>query len=140
MTAAEAAAAGRQSLSQRETALVSQSVGDSAASSEPGSKRGPVTSAAEPFQRAHLLAKQETDHLDEELDRLLNLDAPIDSVSGALSYNISTEKDLKMESKENDPPTADVPEEKSTALQQEQKTSKIVTEEELEDWLDSMIS
>lgn len=39
-----------------------------------------------------------------------------------------------------DPPTADVPEEKSTALQQEQKTSKIVTEEELEDWLDSMIS
>lgn len=91
----------RQSLSQRETVLVSQSVGDSAASSEPGSKRGPVTSAAEPFQRAHLLAKQETDHLDEELDRLLNLDAPIDSVSGALSYNISTEKDLKMESKEN---------------------------------------
>ena len=91
----------RQSLSQRETALVSQSVGDSATSSEPGSKRGPVTRAAEPFQRAHLLAKQETDHLDEELDRLLNLDAPIDSVSGALSYNISTEKDLKMESKEN---------------------------------------
>ncbi|XP_072193953.1 cell death regulator Aven isoform X1 [Excalfactoria chinensis] len=130
----------RQSLSQRETVLVSQSVGNSTALSEPGTKRGPVTSAAEPFQRAHLQAKQETDHLDEELDRLLNLDAPIDSVSGALSYNISTEKDLKMESKENDPPTADVPEEKSTAAQQEQKTSKTVTEEELEDWLDSMIS
>uniref|UniRef100_G1NHM1 Uncharacterized protein n=1 Tax=Meleagris gallopavo TaxID=9103 RepID=G1NHM1_MELGA len=132
----------RKSLSQRETALVSQSVGDSAASLEPGTKSDPVTSAAEPFQRAHLLAKQETDHLDEELDRLLNLDAPIHSVSGALSYNTSTEKDLKMESKENGkillPPN--VPEEKSTAPRQEQKTSKVVTEEELEDWLDSMIS
>lgn len=91
----------RQSLSQRETVLVSRSVGDSAASSEPGTKSDPGTSAAEPFHRARLLEKQETDHLDEELDRLLNLDAPIDSVSGALSYNISTEKDLKMESKEN---------------------------------------
>ncbi|XP_048805485.1 cell death regulator Aven [Lagopus muta] len=130
----------RQSLSQRETVLVSRSVGDSAASSEPGTKSDPGTSAAEPFHRARLLEKQETDHLDEELDRLLNLDAPIDSVSGALSYNISTEKDLKMESKENDPPRADVPEQRSTATQQEQKTSKIVTEEELEDWLDSMIS
>lgn len=39
-----------------------------------------------------------------------------------------------------DPPRADVPEQRSTAAQQEQKTSKIVTEEELEDWLDSMIS
>jgi len=34
----------------------------------------------------------------------------------------------------------DVPEEKSTASQQQQTTSKNVTEEELEDWLDSMIS
>ncbi|XP_021258858.1 cell death regulator Aven [Numida meleagris] len=130
----------QQSLPQREMAFVSQPVGHSVASSEPGTKHGPVTSAAEPFQRAHLLPKQETDHLDEELDRLLNLDAPIDSVSGALPYNISTEKDLKMESKENDPPRADLPEEKSAAPQQEQNTSKIVTEEELEDWLDSMIS
>ncbi|OXB65701.1 hypothetical protein ASZ78_015452, partial [Callipepla squamata] len=128
----------RQSLSQRET--TSQPAGDSIASSESGTKRGPVTSAPEPLHRAQLLPKQESDHLDEELDRLLNLDAPMDSVSGALPYNIPTEKDLKMESKENDPPTADVPEEKSTAAQQEQSASRSVTEEELEDWLDSMIS
>lgn len=34
----------------------------------------------------------------------------------------------------------DIPEEKSTASQQHQNTAKNVTEEELEDWLDSMIS
>ncbi|NXC50238.1 AVEN regulator, partial [Penelope pileata] len=130
----------QQSSAPSETVLVSHPVGDSVAPSEPGTKHGPVACAAQPFQRAHLLPKEETDHLDEELDRLLNLDAPIDSVSGVLPYNTSTGKDLKMESKENDPPTADVPEEKSTAPQQQQSTSKIVTEEELEDWLDSMIS
>ncbi|NXI65743.1 AVEN regulator, partial [Anseranas semipalmata] len=130
----------RQSLAQNETVLVSHPVGDSVPSSEPGSKHGPVATTAEPFQRAHLQPKQETDHLDEELDLLLNLDAPIDSVSGALFYNTSTEKDLKRESKENVPLKLDVPEEKSTAPQQQQSTSKTVTEEELEDWLDSMIS
>lgn len=95
----------RQSQAQSETVLVSHPVGDSVAPSEPRSKNGPRASAAEPFQRAHPLSKQETDHLDEELDLLLNLDAPIDTqnkpVSGALSYNVSTEKDLKMDCKEN---------------------------------------
>ncbi|NXW10386.1 AVEN regulator, partial [Fregetta grallaria] len=132
----------RQSLAQSETVLVSHSVGDSVAPSEPGSKNGPRASAAEPLQRARPLSKQETDHLDEELDLLLNLDAPVDTenrpVPGALSYNISTEKDLKMDCKKNDPLKLDIPEEKSTASQQ--STSKNVTEEELEDWLDSMIS
>ncbi|KAM9652086.1 cell death regulator Aven [Morphnus guianensis] len=135
----------RQSLAQSETVLVSHPVGDSLAPSEPRSKNGPRASAAEPFQRAHLLSKQETDHLDEELDLLLNLDAPIDTekkpISGALSYNNrSTEKELKVDCKENDPLKLDVPEEKSTASQQQQSTSKNFTEEELEDWLDSMIS
>lgn len=95
----------RQSLAQRETVVASHPVGDSLAPSEPRSKNGPKASAAEPFQRAHLLSKQETDHLDEELDLLLNLDAPIDTeekpVSGALSYNRSTEKELKVDCKEN---------------------------------------
>ncbi|KFQ77802.1 Cell death regulator Aven, partial [Phaethon lepturus] len=130
----------RQSLAQSETVLVSHHVGDSVAPSEPRSKNGPRASAAEQFQRAHPLSKQETDHLDEELDLLLNLDAPIDTenraVSGALSYNIPAEKDLKTDY----PLKLDVPEEKSTASQQQQSTSKNVTEEELEDWLDSMIS
>ncbi|NXJ50509.1 AVEN regulator, partial [Spizaetus tyrannus] len=135
----------RQSLAQSETVLVSHPVGDSLAPSEPRSKNGPRASAAEPFQRAHLLSEQETDHLDEELDLLLNLDTPIDTekkpVSGALSYNRSTEKEeLKVACKENDPLKLDMAEEKSTASQQQQSTSKNFTEEELEDWLDSMIS
>ncbi|NXL93828.1 AVEN regulator, partial [Alectura lathami] len=131
----------RQSLAPSEMGLVSHLAGDSVALSEPGSKHRSVASAAEPLQTAHLLSKQETDHLDEELDRLLNQDAPIDTVSSALPCNIAKEKDLKMDSKENGPLTADVPkEEKNTAPQQQQSTSKVVTEEELEDWLDSMIS
>ncbi|NXP09341.1 AVEN regulator, partial [Thinocorus orbignyianus] len=130
----------RQAPARSERLLVSHPVSDSVALSEPGSKNG----LAEPFQRAQPLSKQETDHLDEELDLLLNLDAPVGTenkpVSGALSYNISAEKDLKTDCKENDPLKLDVPEETSTASQQQQSTSKNVTEEELEDWLDSMIS
>ncbi|KAM6274419.1 cell death regulator Aven [Porphyrio hochstetteri] len=134
----------RQSLAQSETALGSHPVGDSVAPSEPGSKNSPRASAAEPFRTAHPLSKQETDHLDEELDLLLNLDAPIDTeerpVSGALSHNILAKKDLETGCKEKDPLKLDVPEEKSTASQEQQSTPKNVTEEELEDWLDSMIS
>ncbi|NWI49633.1 AVEN regulator, partial [Calyptomena viridis] len=133
----------RQSPTQSETVLVSHPVGNSVAPSEPGSKSGSKANAREPFQRVHLLSKQETDHLDEELDLLLNLEAPINTgnrpVSGALSHNVSTEKDLKIDCKENDPLKAEIPEEKSTS-QQQQSASKDVTEEELEDWLDSMIS
>ncbi|CAN0097145.1 unnamed protein product [Bubo scandiacus] len=134
----------QKSLAQSEMALVSHPIGDSVAPSEPGSKSGPRASAAEPFQRAHPLSKQETDHLDEELDLLLNLDAPISTenkpVSDVLSYNISTKKDLKMDIKDKEPLKLDMPEQKSTASQQQQSTSKDLTEEELEDWLDSMIS
>ncbi|NXN97201.1 AVEN regulator, partial [Rhinopomastus cyanomelas] len=134
----------RQRQAQREPVLISHPTNDSVALSEPGSKNGPHASAAESFQRAHPLSKQETDHLDKELDLLLNLDAPIQTEnrpeSDALSYNRSTEKDLKMGGKEKDPVKVDVPEEESTAPQQQQRTSENVTEEELEDWLDSMIS
>ncbi|NXS56509.1 AVEN regulator, partial [Brachypteracias leptosomus] len=134
----------RQSLAQSEMALVSHSVDDSVAPSKPGSKNGPRATEAEQFQRDHPLSKQETDHLDEELDLLLNLDAPIDTenrpVSSTLSYNSSKEKDLKVDCKEHDPLKVDMPEEKNTASQQKQSTSKNVSEEELEDWLDSMIS
>ncbi|NXV75541.1 AVEN regulator, partial [Atlantisia rogersi] len=134
----------RQSLPQSETALGSHPVGDSIAPSEPGSKNGPRASAAEPFWTAHPLSKQETDHLDEELDLLLNLDAPIGTeerpASGSLSHHILAKKDLETDCKEKDPLKLDVPEEKTTASQEQQNTPKNVTEEELEDWLDSMIS
>ncbi|XP_014797128.1 PREDICTED: cell death regulator Aven, partial [Calidris pugnax] len=130
----------RGSPAQSETLLGSRPVGDSVAPSQPGSKNVP----AEPFQRAQPLSKQETDHLDEELDLLLNLDAPVHTenrpVSGASSYSVSTEKELKTDCKENDPLKVAVPEVTSPAPQQQQRASKDVTEEELEDWLDSMIS
>ncbi|NXQ97687.1 AVEN regulator, partial [Sagittarius serpentarius] len=95
----------RHSLAQSETVLASHPAGGSVVPSEPGSKNGPRAHAAEPFQRAHPLSKQETDPLDEELDLLLNLDAPIDTekkrpVSDALSYSRSTEKELKTDCKE----------------------------------------
>ncbi|NWT15157.1 AVEN regulator, partial [Vireo altiloquus] len=134
----------RQSLAQSETVLVSHPVGNSVAPSELGSKNGSRTNARESFQRVHPQSNQDTDHLDEELDLLLNLEAPINTenkpASGTLTCSISTEKDLKMDCKENDPLKVDMPEEKSTSSQQQQRTSKDVTEEELEDWLDSMIS
>ncbi|NXA14950.1 AVEN regulator, partial [Sapayoa aenigma] len=134
----------RQSPAQSETMVVSYPVGNSVAPSEPGSKNDSRANAREPFQRVHLLSMQETDHLDEELDLLLNLEAPINTgnrpVSGALSDNIPTEKDLKIDCKENDLLKVDIPEEKSTSSQQQQSTSKDITEEELEEWLDSMIS
>ncbi|XP_008934007.1 PREDICTED: cell death regulator Aven, partial [Merops nubicus] len=129
----------QQSLAQSKTGLACLTTEGSVAPSGLGSKNGPRAGAAEPFQRAHPLSTQETDHLEEELDLLLNLDAPIDTEnrpdSVALSSNTSTEKDLKMACEETD-----MPEEKSTASEQQPSTSKTVTEEELEDWLDSMIS
>ncbi|NXT91639.1 AVEN regulator, partial [Anhinga rufa] len=131
-------------LAPSQTVLVSHPVGDSVAPSEPGSKTAPRASAAKPFERAHPLSKQETDPLEQELDRLLSLDAPIDTedgpVSGALSPTVATEKDLKTDSKLNDLLKPDMAAEKSTAPQQQQSSSRNVTEEELEDWLDSMIS
>ncbi|KFV74211.1 Cell death regulator Aven, partial [Dryobates pubescens] len=129
-----------------DTALGSLSSTDSVASPEPGSKPSPGASAAEPFQRAHALAKQETDHVDEELDFLLTLDAPVDTAKGPVPGVVSGTsaekelKDLSAEWKEKDLLKPAVPEEKSTEPQQQQKASKTITEEELEDWLDSMIS
>uniref|UniRef100_A0A663MMP2 Apoptosis and caspase activation inhibitor n=1 Tax=Athene cunicularia TaxID=194338 RepID=A0A663MMP2_ATHCN len=119
----------QKSLAQSEIALVSHPLGDSVAPSEPGSKSGPRASRTEIFERARPVPKQETDHLDEELDLLLNLDA-----------SISTEKKPSPLFTFLDPLKLDMPEQKSTASQQQQSTSKDLTEEELEDWLDSMIS
>ncbi|NWX99276.1 AVEN regulator, partial [Nothoprocta ornata] len=114
--------------------------GRSAALPEPAGK---AARAAEPLQWGCPLPQQDTDALDEELDRLLNLDAPStvenSSVSRAVDSTI-TEKEQKMDYKEKEPQKLDVPEENSSASQQQQSASKNVTEEELEDWLDSMIS
>ncbi|NWY66662.1 AVEN regulator, partial [Erithacus rubecula] len=120
----------RQSLAQSETGLVSHPVGNSI--------------ARQSFQSIHPLPNQDTDHLDEELDLLLNLEAPINTenkpASSAFSCSIPTEENSKTDCKENEPLKVDMPEEKSTSSQQQQSASKDVTEEELEDWLDSMIA
>ncbi|NXS34544.1 AVEN regulator, partial [Pomatostomus ruficeps] len=134
----------RQSLAQSETLLAFHPIGNSVAPSEPGNKNGSRADARESFQRVYPLSNQDTDHLDEELDLLLKLEAPVNtenrSAPGTLSCSVSTEKDLKVDCKENEPLKVGMPEGQSTSSQQQQSTSKDVTEEELEDWLDSMIA
>ncbi|NWI09430.1 AVEN regulator, partial [Crypturellus soui] len=130
----------QQSLAQSKGRSASHRGCDSVALSQPTSKDARTV---QPPQRGCPLSKQETDYLEEELDRLLNLDAPITvedrCVSSAIDSNV-TEKDQKTDYKEKEPQKLDVPEENSSASQQQQSTSKNLTEEELEDWLDSMIS
>lgn len=83
------------------------------------------------------------DHLEEELDLLLNLDAPIKEGDGVLpdqpSQDLKSERDGQMAQEEEVPAKPSVTEEKNVESEQP-STSKNVTEEELEDWLDSMIS
>ncbi|XP_019406594.1 PREDICTED: cell death regulator Aven [Crocodylus porosus] len=129
----------RQPLAQSRIMPVSDPISDSVTCSQ--SRDGLGGTPFPPIQRGSSVPKQETDHLDEELDLLLNLDAPVNSenssVSGALSYDVTDEADLKTSHKAPVPLKLDATEEKSPAPE---NTSKTITEEELEDWLDSMIS
>ncbi|GAB5572619.1 cell death regulator Aven [Prionailurus iriomotensis] len=90
---------------------------------------GPLQSAAGP--------------LEEELDLLLSLDAPIKEGENILpdqtSQDQGSEKDGEVAPEEKAPAEPSVVEEKNVEPEQA-STSKTVTEEELEDWLDSMIS
>ncbi|VFV26903.1 cell death regulator aven-like [Lynx pardinus] len=90
---------------------------------------GPLQSAAGP--------------LEEELDLLLSLDAPIKEGENILpdqtSQDRGSEKDGEVAPEEKAPAEPSVVEEKNVEPEQA-STSKTVTEEELEDWLDSMIS
>ncbi|XP_037690330.1 cell death regulator Aven [Choloepus didactylus] len=83
------------------------------------------------------------DHLEEELDLLLNLDAPAKQGANILpnqtSLDLKSEEDGKVAQEEKVPAKPPVVEEKNVEAEQP-STSKSVTEEELEDWLDSMIS
>uniref|UniRef100_A0A8C3YVZ5 Apoptosis and caspase activation inhibitor n=1 Tax=Catagonus wagneri TaxID=51154 RepID=A0A8C3YVZ5_9CETA len=80
--------------------------------------------------------------LEEELDLLLNLDAPVkeegDILSAQTSQDLESEKGGQVAPGETDPAQPSVLEEKVESEQP--STSKNVTEEELEDWLDSMIA
>ncbi|KAM9148016.1 cell death regulator Aven [Pangshura tecta] len=126
-------------LGQSGIASICDPVSDSVVHLMPLSKDGPETNSSESFQRGCSVSQQEADNLDEELDLLLNLDAPVHVENNFLSetYNTSAESDLKMK---NVPLELDMAEETSSAAEEQKTTAKNVTEEELEDWLDSMIS
>ncbi|XP_013964833.2 cell death regulator Aven isoform X5 [Canis lupus familiaris] len=82
------------------------------------------------------------DHLEEELDLLLSLDAPVrdgESILPDLTPGLESEKDRDMAQEGQGPAEPSVTDEKNVQSEQP-STSKPVTEEELEDWLDSMIS
>ncbi|XP_064217354.1 LOW QUALITY PROTEIN: cell death regulator Aven-like [Aotus nancymaae] len=83
------------------------------------------------------------DHLEEEQDLLLNVDAPIKEGDNTLpdqtSQDLKSKKDGEVVQEEEVCTEPSVTEEKNMEPDQP-RTSKNVTEEELEDWLDSMIS
>ncbi|XP_065403783.1 cell death regulator Aven isoform X1 [Macaca fascicularis] len=83
------------------------------------------------------------DHLEEELDLLLNLDAPVKEGDNILpdqtSQDLKSKKDGEVVQEEEVCAKPSVTEEKNVEPEQP-STSRHVTEEELEDWLDSMIS
>ncbi|XP_066130284.1 cell death regulator Aven [Saccopteryx bilineata] len=84
------------------------------------------------------------DHLEEELDLLLNLDAPVkagDDISpGQTPRDLESEKDREVVAQEEKVLAKPSVTEEKTVQSEQPSTSKNVTEEELEDWLDSMIS
>uniref|UniRef100_A0A4X2KMR5 Apoptosis and caspase activation inhibitor n=2 Tax=Vombatus ursinus TaxID=29139 RepID=A0A4X2KMR5_VOMUR len=119
-------------------------ISDAANCPVPMGKDGPRPGSSEAFQKITPPLQQTVDHLDEELDLLLNLDAPVkeeDNTLTAQTYeDPKAKKDGKMIQEENVPEKLSATEEKSLESEQPPCTSKNVTEEELEDWLDSMIS
>nr|XP_017522081.1 cell death regulator Aven [Manis javanica] len=104
-------------------------------SPRPGPSQGSQKPAS-PLQPA-------ADHLEEELDLLLSLDAPIKEGGNVspdqTSQSLESEKDGSVAQEETVPANPSVTEEKIVEAEQ-LSTSKNITEEELEDWLDSMIS
>ncbi|MBZ3878304.1 Cell death regulator Aven [Sciurus carolinensis] len=94
-------------------------------------------------QKPTSLPQSGADHLEEELDLLLNLDAPVKEGDNILpdqtSQDLKSERDGQVAQEEEVPAKPSVTEEKNVESEQP-STSKNVTEEELEDWLDSMIS
>lgn len=108
------------------------------------SKDSPRPGPSEASQKPASPLQSAADHLEEELDLLLNLDAPVkagDNISpDQTPQDLESEKDGEdVAQEERVPAKPSVAEEKGVEPEQP-STSKNVTEEELEDWLDSMIS
>ncbi|XP_055458596.1 cell death regulator Aven [Psammomys obesus] len=107
-------------------------------------------SPLEGLQKAASPPQSVADHLEEELDMLLHLDAPVkeeDSISPEqtsqgqepTSQGQEPERDGHVAQEETVPEKTSMTGEKNMEPEQP-STSKTVTEEDLEDWLDSMIS
>ncbi|XP_008582267.1 PREDICTED: cell death regulator Aven, partial [Galeopterus variegatus] len=126
---------GRGPISELKSAAAGCSVSMGKDSPRPGPSRGSHKPTS-PLQSA-------ADHLEEELDLLLNLDAPVKEGDNILpdqpSQDLKSEKDGEVAQEEKVPAKPSVTEEKNMESEQP-SVSKNVTEEELEDWLDSMIS
>ncbi|XP_066492509.1 cell death regulator Aven isoform X2 [Tiliqua scincoides] len=97
--------------------------------------------SSEALREGPSVSHQEMDHLDEDLDLLLKLDTPINPGSNydlqAISSNAASGEDVKLPCEED---ALDKTEEKCSSPPLQQVASKTITEEDLEDWLDSMIS
>ncbi|XP_070791928.1 cell death regulator Aven [Pituophis catenifer annectens] len=97
--------------------------------------------SSEALQRNPSSLHQVIDHLDEDLDLLLKLDAPISPESNialeVVADGLPSGDDLTKAFEETEPGRT---EEICSTSQPPEAASKNITEEELEDWLDSMIS
>ncbi|KAL0602941.1 LOW QUALITY PROTEIN: Cell death regulator Aven, partial [Plecturocebus cupreus] len=106
-------------------------------------KDNPRPGPSEDSQKPTSPLQSAGDHLEEELDLLLNLDAPIKEGDNTLpdqtSQDLKSKKDGEVIQEEEVCAEPSVTEEKNMEPEQP-RTSKNVTEEDLEDWLDSMIS
>ncbi|ETE72236.1 Cell death regulator Aven, partial [Ophiophagus hannah] len=100
--------------------------------------------SSEAFQRNPSSLHQVIDHLDEDLDLLLKLDVPINPENNiALEVEadgLPSGDDLTKTFEETDHLEPDRTEEICSTSQPLEAASKNITEEELEDWLDTMIS
>ncbi|XP_058018118.1 cell death regulator Aven isoform X2 [Ahaetulla prasina] len=100
--------------------------------------------SSEALQRNPSSLHQVIDHLDEDLDLLLKLDAPINPESNialkVVADGLPSGDDLTKTFEETDHLEPGRTEEICSTSQLPEAASKNITEEELEDWLDSMIS
>ncbi|KAM8782589.1 cell death regulator Aven [Rhynchonycteris naso] len=105
---------------------------------------GPGLASSKGPQKPASLQQSAADHLEEELDLLLNLDAPVkvgDDISPRQTpRDLESEMGREMVAQEEKVLSKPSVTEEKTVQSEQPSTSKKVTEEELEDWLDSMIS
>ncbi|XP_027975337.1 cell death regulator Aven [Eumetopias jubatus] len=106
-------------------------------------KDGPSPTPSQGSRKPSAPLQSAADHLEEELDLLLSLDAPVregeNITPDRTCQDQESEKDGKVAQEEKGPAELSVMEEKNVESEQP-RPSKTITEEELEDWLDSMIS